>query len=41
MLGLDFHVTEPRELVEAVARLGERYRNAVPTERLPRSQSGQ
>ena len=30
MLGLDFHVTEPQELVEAVARLGERYRNALP-----------
>ncbi len=29
MLGLDFHVTEPPELVEQVARLGERYRRAV------------
>ena len=29
MLGLDFHVTEPPELVEAVARVGERYRRAV------------
>ncbi len=28
MLGLDFHVTEPPELVDAVARLGERYRKA-------------
>ena len=26
MLGLDFHVTEPPELVDEVARLGERYR---------------
>ena len=26
MLGLDFHVTEPAELVEAVAQVGERYR---------------
>jgi predicted DNA-binding transcriptional regulator YafY len=30
MLGLDFHVTEPPALVEAVATLGERYRHAVP-----------
>jgi len=30
MLGLDFHVTEPPELVAAVAALGERYRRAVP-----------
>jgi hypothetical protein len=30
MLGLDFHVTEPPDLVEAVRTLGERYRNAVP-----------
>ncbi len=30
MLGLDFHVTEPPELVEAVGTLGERYRRAVP-----------
>jgi predicted DNA-binding transcriptional regulator YafY len=29
MLGLDFHVTEPAELVEAVAALGERYRRAI------------
>ena len=29
MLGLDFHVTEPPALVEAVAG-SERYRNAVP-----------
>jgi len=30
MLGLDFHVTEPPALVEAVAVLGERYRRALP-----------
>jgi predicted DNA-binding transcriptional regulator YafY len=30
MLGLDFHVTEPPELVDAVARLGERYARALP-----------
>ena len=30
MLGLDFHVTGPPELVEAVGRLGERYLRAVP-----------
>jgi len=30
MLGLDFHVTEPAALVDAVARVGERYRRAVP-----------
>ena len=30
MLGLDFHVTDPPELVDAVARLGERYRRALP-----------
>jgi predicted DNA-binding transcriptional regulator YafY len=29
LLGLDFHVTEPPELVDAVAALGERYRRAV------------
>jgi predicted DNA-binding transcriptional regulator YafY len=29
MLGLDFHVTEPPALVEAVARVGDRYRRAV------------
>ncbi|GEN81094.1 helix-turn-helix transcriptional regulator [Actinotalea fermentans] len=29
MLGLEFHVTEPPELVEQVALLGERYRRAV------------
>ena len=29
MLGLDFHVSEPPELVEHVARLGERYRRAA------------
>ncbi len=29
MLGLDFHVTEPPELVEAVERVGDRYRRAV------------
>jgi predicted DNA-binding transcriptional regulator YafY len=29
LLGLDFHVTEPPGLVEAVARLGERYRRAI------------
>jgi predicted DNA-binding transcriptional regulator YafY len=31
MLGLDFHVSEPPELVEAVARVGDRYRRAVTT----------
>ena len=30
MLGLDFHVTEPPALVEAVAALGERYSHALP-----------
>jgi predicted DNA-binding transcriptional regulator YafY len=30
MLGLDFHVSEPPELVKQVALLGERYRRAVP-----------
>ena len=30
MLGLDFHVTAPPELVEQVRVVGERYRNAVP-----------
>ena len=30
LLGLDFHVTEPPELVETVAELGERYRRALP-----------
>ena len=29
MLGLDFHVTEPPDLVDAVATVGERYRRAV------------
>ena len=29
MLGLDFHVTDPPALVEAVARVGDRYRRAV------------
>ena len=29
MLGLDFHVTEPPALVEAVATVGDRYRRAV------------
>ena len=29
MLGLDFHVSAPAELVSAVAALGERYRRAV------------
>lgn len=29
LLGLDFHVTEPPDLVEAVARVGDRYRRAV------------
>jgi hypothetical protein len=29
MLGLDFHVTEPPALVEAVAQVGDRYRRAV------------
>ncbi len=32
MLGLDFHVTGPAELVEAVARLGERYARAIRRE---------
>lgn len=31
MLGLDFHVTEPPELVAAVAALGERYARALPS----------
>ncbi len=31
MLGLDFHVTEPAELVEHVRVLGERYARAVPS----------
>jgi predicted DNA-binding transcriptional regulator YafY len=30
MLGLDFHVSEPPELVDAIAALGARYRRAVP-----------
>ncbi|WP_205472429.1 YafY family protein [Nocardioides sp. SYSU D00038] len=30
LLGLDFHVTDPPELVEQVRAVGERYRNAVP-----------
>ena len=30
LLGLDFHVAEPPELVAAVAVLGERYRRALP-----------
>jgi predicted DNA-binding transcriptional regulator YafY len=30
MLGLDFHVTEPPELVESLRVVGERYRRAVP-----------
>jgi predicted DNA-binding transcriptional regulator YafY len=30
MLGLDFHVTDPPELVEEVARLGQRYLRALP-----------
>ncbi|HET6938143.1 MAG TPA: WYL domain-containing protein [Nocardioides sp.] len=30
MLGLDFHVADPPELVDAIAALGERYRRAVP-----------
>ncbi|MDX6373890.1 MAG: hypothetical protein QOD98_2878 [Nocardioidaceae bacterium] len=30
MLGLDFHVTEPPELVTSVAALGDRYRRALP-----------
>jgi predicted DNA-binding transcriptional regulator YafY len=30
MLGLDFHVTEPPELVDAVTVLAERYRRALP-----------
>jgi predicted DNA-binding transcriptional regulator YafY len=32
MLGLDFHVSEPPELVQAIAVLGERYRRAVPSD---------
>jgi len=32
LLGLDFHVTGPPELVDAVAVLGERYRGALPTQ---------
>jgi predicted DNA-binding transcriptional regulator YafY len=36
MLALDFHVTDPPELVEAVAEVGERYRRAVtPTSGTP------
>lgn len=31
LLGLDFHVTEPPELVEQLRTLGERYRRAVPS----------
>jgi predicted DNA-binding transcriptional regulator YafY len=31
MLGLDFHLTGPPELVDAVAELGERYLRAVPS----------
>ena len=31
MLGLDFHVTEPPELVEQIRAVGARYRNAVPS----------
>ena len=30
MLGLDFHVTDPPELIDHVQRLGERYRRALP-----------
>jgi len=30
MLGLDFHVSEPPELVEHVRAVGDRYRRAVP-----------
>ena len=30
MLGLDFHVSEPPELVDAVAVLSDRYRRALP-----------
>ena len=30
LLGLDFHVTEPPELVDEVRRLGERYARALP-----------
>ena len=30
LLGLDFHVTEPPELVEQLRRVGERYRRATP-----------
>ncbi|GAB3263964.1 helix-turn-helix transcriptional regulator [Nocardioides dilutus] len=30
MLGLDFHVTDPPELVEQVRQVGERYRRATP-----------
>jgi predicted DNA-binding transcriptional regulator YafY len=31
LLGLDFHVTEPPELVEQVRQVGERYRRATPS----------
>ena len=31
LLGLDFHLTGPPELVEQVRAVGERYRNAVPS----------
>jgi len=30
MLGLDFHVSAPPALVDAVAALGDRYRRALP-----------
>jgi hypothetical protein len=30
MLGLDFHITEPPELVEHVRALAERYARALP-----------
>ena len=31
LLGLDFHVTEPPELVEQIRAVGARYRNATPS----------
>jgi predicted DNA-binding transcriptional regulator YafY len=40
MLGLDFHVTEPAELVEHVRTVGERYRRAVPRPHHGRARRG-
>ena len=31
LLGLDFHVSDPPELVEQIRAVGARYRNAVPS----------